>query len=177
MQQNITNYIPLIVIIPIVMYVVWLLFKKSRTKPTADADLSALCRYFDNVNEMREFPAVQLGIVSPKKGEFGLINESANLYEMRAHRTSVGMSARVVKGVYVGKRAYVSKDHLDRTSIGTVILTNHRLLFVSAAKTITVKMNNIISAQAGTDCLLVHSGNVNAHSFCNFSPHNWRRFS
>jgi hypothetical protein len=62
------------------------------------------------------------------------------LYEMRAHRQSVGMSFRVAKGVYVGKRAYISKDQLDRTAVGTVILTNQRLLFVGAAKTITIQI-------------------------------------
>ena len=79
------------------------------------------------------------------------------LYEMRAHRQSVGMSFRVAKGVYVGKRAYISKDQLDRTAVGTVILTNQRLLFVGAAKTITIQIGNIIAAQAGHDHLQIYS--------------------
>jgi hypothetical protein len=155
MQQNLPNYVPIILGLIGIVVVVWLLSKKPR-KPTTDADLAALCRYFDNVNATRAFPAVQLDVTA-KKGEFGLINERANLYELRAHRKSVGVSFRVAKGVYVGKRAYVSKDHLDRTATGTLILTNQRIVFVSASKTITIQIGNIISAQAGRDCLQVHS--------------------
>jgi hypothetical protein len=85
------------------------------------------------------------------------INRHANLYELRAHRQSVGMSVRLAKGVYVGKRHYISKDHLDKTAVGTVILTDQRLVFVSPAKTVTAQIANIISAQAGGDCLQIHS--------------------
>jgi hypothetical protein len=155
MQQNLTNFLPLLVLFGIAI-LVWLLVKKPRTKPTTDATLAALCRYFDNVNATRAFPSVKLDVVTAKKGEFGLINEQANLYELRAHRQSVGVSFRVAKGVYVGKRAYVAKDHLDRTAVGTVILTNQRLLFVGA-KTITIQISNIIAAQAGGDHLQIHS--------------------
>jgi len=56
----------------------WLLYKKIRTKQTED-DLAALCHYFEHVNRTRAFPAVSLNTVTAKKGEFGLINESANL--------------------------------------------------------------------------------------------------
>jgi hypothetical protein len=154
MQQNLPNYVPIILGLIGIVVVVWLLSKKPR-KPTTDADLAALCRYFDNVNATRSFPAVQLDVTA-KKGEFGLINERANLYELRAYRKSAGVSFRVAKGVYVGKRAYVSKDHLDRTATGTLILTNQRLVFVSTSKTITIQIGNIISVQAGHDCIQVH---------------------
>jgi hypothetical protein len=50
----------ILVLIGIVV-VVWLLSKKPR-KPTTDAHLAALCRYFDNVNATRAFPAVQLDV-------------------------------------------------------------------------------------------------------------------
>jgi hypothetical protein len=158
MQQNLPNYVPIVLVLIGIVVVVWLFAKKPR-KPTTDADLAALCRYFDNVNATRAFPVVQLDVLTAKKGEFGLINQQAKLYELRAHRQSVGVSFRVAKGVYAGKRAYVSKDHLDRTAIGTVMLTNRRIVFVSPSKTITIQIGNIISAQAGRDCLQVHSEN------------------
>jgi len=76
---------------------------------------------------------------------------------MRAHRQSVGVSFRVARGVYVGKRAYVSKQHLDRTGVGTVTLTNQRLLFVSAGRTVTIQVGDIIAAQAAGNSLQIHS--------------------
>jgi hypothetical protein len=51
----------------------------------------------------------------------------------------------------------MSQDHLDRTAIGTVMLTNRHIVFVSPSKTITIQIGNIISAQAGRDCLQVYS--------------------
>jgi hypothetical protein len=155
MQQPLTDFLPFLILLAIVV-IFLVLYKKQSTKKTQD-DLTALCDYFQYVNSARAFPAVDLNIVTAKKNEFGLINERGNLYEMRAHRQSVGVSFRVAKGVYVGKRAYVSKDHLDRTAVGTVILTNQRLLFVGAAKTITIQIGNIIAAQAGRDHLQIHS--------------------
>jgi hypothetical protein len=144
----------MLVIIGIVI-VVWIIVKRHG-KTQTDNNLTELCDYFDSVNATRAFPTVGLNTVTAKKGEFGLINERATLYEMRTHRQSVGMSVRVAKGVYVGKRAYVSKEHLDRTSVGTLKLTNQRLLFVGE-QTIIVQLGNIISAQAGGDHLQIHS--------------------
>ena len=135
----------------------WVFPRKTRTKPPQTDDLTELCNYFTYVTSARAFPTVDLGMVTAKKNEFALINRHANLYELRAHRQSVGMSVRLAKGVYVGKRHYISKDHLDKTAVGTVILTNQRLVFVSPAKTVTAQIANIISAQAGGDCLQIHS--------------------
>lgn len=154
MQQNFSQFVPALIVVSILIGL-WFLFKGRDRKPTDD-DLAALCRYFDNVNTARVFPTVEL-TVTPKKGEFGLINERANLYEMRAHRQSVGVSFRVARGVYVGKRAYVSKQHLDRTGVGTVTLTNQRLLFVSAGRTVTIQVGDIIAAQAAGNSLQIHS--------------------
>jgi hypothetical protein len=154
MQQNFSQFVPALIVIGILIGL-WFLFK-GRDRKRTDDDLADLCRYFDNVNTARAFPTVEL-TVTPKKGEFGLINERANLYEMRAHRQSVGVSFRVARGVYVGKRAYVSKQHLDRTGVGTVTLTNQRLLFVSASRTVTVQIGDIIAAQAGGNSLQIHS--------------------
>jgi hypothetical protein len=134
---------------------VWVIVKRTGKQQTGN-DLRQWCDYFASVNTARAFPTVGLNTMTAKKGEFGLINERANLYEMRAHRQSVGMSFRVAKGVYVGKRSYLSKDHLDKTAVGTVLLTNQRLLFVGE-KTITIQVSNIITVQAGGDHLLIHS--------------------
>jgi hypothetical protein len=156
MQQNLSQSTVLVLATIVVIVIgLWLILKKQ-AKRRIDDDLAGLCRYFEDVNAMRSFPTVPLNTITVKKGEFGLISEPANLYEMRAHRQSVGMSVRVAKGVYVGKRAYVSKDHLDRTAVGTFTLTNQRLLFVGA-KTITIQISDIISAQGGGDHLLIHS--------------------
>jgi hypothetical protein len=155
MQQNATQFLPLLVVL-VIGVGLWLLLKKYRIKQTDD-DLATLCRYFEIVNTQRAFPTVDLAAMIAKKGEFGLINDRANLYELRAHRQSVGVRVRVAKGVSVGKRVYISKDHLDRTAVGTVTLTNQRLLFVSTAKTITVQIANIIAAQAGRGSLQIHS--------------------
>jgi hypothetical protein len=141
---NLTNFWPIIIVIGIAAIMFWTFSQRRRPKPTTD-DLNDLCNYFYYVSQTRAFPTVDLGgVVTPKKNEFGLINRRANLYELRAHRQSVGVSFRVAKGVYVGKRAYVSKDHLDRTAVGTVILTNQRLVFISVSKTVTVQISNII---------------------------------
>jgi hypothetical protein len=155
MQQYLPQFAVLIVLGTLIFIGVWLLLKAQNTKPTDD-DLAALCRYFEEVNTARAFPTVDV-TVTTKKGEFALINEWATLYEMRAHRESVGVSFRVARGVYVGKRAYASKDHLDRTAVGTVILTSQRLLFVGSAKTMTIQIANIITAHAGGNSLQIHS--------------------
>jgi hypothetical protein len=158
MQQNLTNAWPLFIIILAIAVICWLFSRRQRSnKQTQDDELNTLCNYFKYVNSTRAFPTVALDTITPKKNEFCLINKQATLYELRAHRQSVGISFRVAKGVYVGKRAYLSKDHLDRTAVGTVILTNQRLVFVSASKTVTVQIGNIITAQAGRDSLQVHS--------------------
>jgi hypothetical protein len=154
MQQNFSQFVPALIVIGILIGL-WFLFK-GRDRKRTDDDLADLCHYFDNVNTARAFRTVEL-TVTPTKGEFGLINERANLYEMRAHRQSVGVSFRVAKGVYVGKRAYVSKQHLDRTDVGTVTLTNQRLLFVSGGRTVTIQIGDIIAAQAGGNSLQIHS--------------------
>jgi hypothetical protein len=57
----------------------------------------------------------------------------------------------------VGTRFYVSKDHLDQTAVGTVMLTNQRLVFISPTKTISIRVNDIIAGQSGRDCLQIHS--------------------
>jgi hypothetical protein len=105
MQQNFSHWVTVLIVVGILIGL-GLLFKGRDRKRTEDG-LAVLCRYFDNANTARVFPTVEL-TVTPKKGEFGLINELANLYEMRARRQSVGVSFRVARGVYVGKRAYVS---------------------------------------------------------------------
>jgi hypothetical protein len=81
------------------------------------------------------------------------------------------VSFRVAKGVYVGKRAYVSKDHLDRTATGTVILTNQRIVFVSASKTITIQIGNIITARAAIVFKCIPR-NDSARLCSNFRLHN-----
>ena len=154
MQQNVSQFVPVLIVLAILVGL-WFIVK-GRGRKATDDDLGALCRYFENVNAARAFPTVDL-TVTTKKGEFGLINERANLYEMRAHRTSVGVSFRVAKGVYVGKRAYVPKQHLDRTGVGTVTLTNQRLLFVSGGRTVAIQIGDIIAAQAGGNSLQIHS--------------------
>lgn len=155
MQQNLSQFAPVLVLVAILIG--YLFHSKRQGVKQREADLTELCHYFEHVNSTRAFPTVDLNTVTAKKGEFGLINEGAQLYEMRAHRESVGMSFRVAKGVYVGKRAYISKDHLDRTAAGSIILMNQRLLFINAAKTMAIQIGDIISAQAGRDCLQVHS--------------------
>ena len=154
MQQNVSQFVPVLIVLAILVGL-WFIVK-GRGRKATDDDLGALCRYFENVNAARAFPTVDL-TVTTKKGEFGLINEQANLYEMRAHRQSVGVSFRVAKGVSVGKRAYVSKQHLDRTGVGTVTLTSQRLLFVSGGRTVTIQIGDIIAAQAGGNSLQIHS--------------------
>ena len=153
-MQNFSQFMPILIVLAIFIGL-WFLFKGRSRKATA-ADLAALCHYFDNVNTARAFPTVNLTVIT-KKGEFGLINEPANLYEVRAHRQSVGVSFRVAKGVYVGKRAYILKQHLDRTGVGTVTLTNQRLLFVSGGRTVAIQIGDIIAAQAGGNSLQIHS--------------------
>jgi hypothetical protein len=59
MQQYLPNYVPIVLVLIGIVVVVRLFAKKPR-KPTTDADLAALCRYFDNVNATRAFPVVQL---------------------------------------------------------------------------------------------------------------------
>jgi hypothetical protein len=152
MEQT-TDSLPLLLTLAALIVVAG--FWKKRKKRKTRRNLEGLCAYFDGVNSTRAFPTVYSNIHT--KNEFGLINENANLYEVRAHRQSVGLSVRIVKGVWASRRTYLSKDHLDRTAVGTVVLTNHRLVFESPAKTVTVRLTDIISAQAGADCLELHS--------------------
>jgi hypothetical protein len=167
MQQDFT---PLLAILALVLAVVALSFflkkkggnqhrhtaEKQPAVPIND-EITSLCQYFDDVNRTRTFPVAPLDMVKPRRGEFGLISERANLYEMRSHRQSVGLSVRVARGVYVGRRSYISKDHLDRTAVGAPVLTNQRILFVSTAKTIAIPIDKIIAAQADRNWLQIHS--------------------
>jgi hypothetical protein len=133
-MQQIFTWLPVLLVVMIGLIGLAVLLKKRTrsmgqrtdrkgTATSIDDSLTSLCRYFDTVNARRTFPVVPLDAVKPKKGEFGLINERANLYEMRAHRQSVGVSVRVARGADVGRRSYISKDHLDRTAVGVFILT------------------------------------------------------
>jgi hypothetical protein len=105
-----------------------------------------VCDYFDALNQNRRFPRIETPI-RMEPGEFGLICQAATLWEMRSHRYRTGGSVRVARGVWVGGSQYHSQRQLDPIATGYVTITNRRLLFSSADKTVHLTYRDLVSIE------------------------------
>ena len=83
--------------------------------------------------------------------------DNAKLMEERAVRDTYGGAVRVTKGVYVGGHRGQSHGELKTTDVGSILLTNKRLVFNGRLKNIIYDLNKIISVEQYKDAVEIGS--------------------
>lgn len=106
-------------------------------------EISQTRKYFDAVISSGRFPPVPVPIVLAR-GEFGLLTEWGSMWQMRAHRYSTGASLRLLKPLWVSRRDYHSYSTLDQIGLGTISITNYRVMFTGTSKTAHLPLSEIV---------------------------------
>jgi len=83
--------------------------------------------------------------------------DNAKLMEERAVRDTYGGAFRVTKGVYVGGHRGQSHGELKTIDVGSILLTNKRLVFNGRLKNIIYDLNKIISVEQYKDAVEIGS--------------------
>ncbi len=110
-------------------------------------EIALTCEYFNLVNASRRFPAVGVSVIL-EPTEFGLLVTPATLCEMRAHRATAGGRVRIAKSVRVGVRKYeYSYRQLDPVASGTLIVTNHRVVFKSDERPVHLALSELVDVE------------------------------
>jgi len=83
--------------------------------------------------------------------------DNAKLMEERSVRDTYGGAVRVMKGVYVGGHRGQSHGELKTIDVGSILLTNKRLVFNGRLKNIIYDLNKIISVEQYKDAVEIGS--------------------
>ena len=135
---------------------VFFIIRGIRGRKVTRQRIEWVCNYISAVNEQRYFPAVTVNI-NLEPGEIGLLQENAQLSDMRSHRYSTGGSVRIAKGVWVGGRRYHSDRTREIVDRGTVVITTRRIAFIGGAKTAQVLFRDLISIEGGVSINIIHT--------------------
>jgi uncharacterized protein YecT (DUF1311 family) len=114
------------------------------------------CAYMNAVNQHRSFPEMSVDI-NLQSGEFGLLQATAQLSEMRSHRYSTGGSVRIAKGIRVGGRQYHSYRTRDIVDQSAVVITTRRIAYTGGSKTAQVWFRDLVSIEGDVDCNIIHT--------------------
>jgi hypothetical protein len=100
-------------------------------------------------------PEIAVNVVL-KKGEKGIFQEQSKLLETRAVRVSAGAGTRIGR-IYIGGSRSESHQQYREIDVGTLILTNHRLIFDGSSQNRTTNLMDVMSASAWQDAIEVSS--------------------
>jgi hypothetical protein len=149
----------LIIILVLVGLVVIGTITNNKQKVAEVADqkqrMAQACLYVNEVNERRHFPIVPVGM-DLQSGEFGLLQTSGQLSEMRSHGYSVGSSVRITKGLWVSGRQYHSYRAREIVDQGTIVITTRRIVY-TGAKTVQIWLRDLIAIEGDVDCNIIHT--------------------
>jgi hypothetical protein len=141
--------------------VVWII--RAVNSQTADKEIKERQRrnrdeaqhFFMDMEVRKQLPFTQVDVVL-KEGELGVFQEPSVLLETRAYRIYGGAGTRVGR-IHVGGGASESHDRLREIDSGTLVLTNHRLIFDGGHENRSVKLPDVISANAWSDAIEISS--------------------
>ena len=110
-------------------------------------EIESVCQYFDRLNTTRSFPSVAVPLVL-EHGEFGLLCSPAKLYDIRARRASDKVENAIIVATSILRQGY-PRRRLKSTNSGTLVLTNHRIIFSSDAdgQTLQFRMTELSDAE------------------------------
>ncbi len=129
--------------------------RREIAKLTADA-----CQYVTDANNARAFPTIGLEPVKTRRGEFGLLHETATLFDVRTRRYSTWAGTRLGAGalpIYLGGADSVQVQSLEPACAGDLYLSNQRLIFLSDHRSATVALKDVLAISGGLNALTVHS--------------------
>lgn len=90
-----------------------------------------------------------------KKGEIGIMDLPASLWEGRAVRTGgyAGTRVRVAKGLSFNVGGFEAESHQELREIdsGVLTITNQRFVFSGSKRTLSIKLNKIITVAPYSD--------------------------
>lgn len=153
----------------IIAVFVWWLFKYA-AKAGRDAEAMTqrerldgmvrdACAYIEQVNASRSFPAVWMKNVNAKPDEFGLIHETATLFEQKTRSYTLGGGTRLRVGkvpLYLGGAQRFSYQELAPMAAGDLYLTNQRVVFMSDKKAVSLPLAGLIGIDSAPDSITVH---------------------
>ena len=112
-------------------------------------------RFFLEIEEQKKQPITQVDVVL-KEGEVGVFQEPSVLLEIRAYRVYGGAGTRIGR-IYVGGGASESHQRLREIDSGIIVLTNQRLIFDGGHENRSVRLQDVISANAWSDAIEISS--------------------
>jgi hypothetical protein len=86
----------------------------------------------------------------------GLFLPGVALYEMMKGEKGVGVSVRVMKGLWFHQGGSKGQDELTKIDEGYITITGRNITFAGGSNTITIPLNKIVRIQPYTDGLGVY---------------------
>jgi len=101
----------------------------------------------------------EVPIILKKNEEPHLFFPNIELHEDRMIRRRVGGAIRVAKGVYLGSSRSESSPERKHIDTGELILTNKRLVFIGARKSVDIDLRKIIGIEPYRDAICINRSN------------------
>src|SRR5215510_1532346 len=112
-------------------------------------------RFFLEIEEQKKHPITQVDVVL-KEGEVGVLQAPSVLLETRAYRIYGGAGTRVGR-IYLSGGASESHQRLREIDSGILVLTNKRLIFDGGHENRSIRLQDVISANAWSDAVEISS--------------------
>lgn len=126
----------------------------------ANEQTAAACAYIARANAAQAFPVIDMPAINAQQGEFGLLGETAALYEVKTRRVSMGAGTRVRVAkmpIYLFGSQSTPVESLEAAAGGTLYLTNRRIIFLSDMRSATLLLKDIAGLEATLDGLTIHT--------------------
>lgn len=138
---------------------------KEKKKKELQTELDA---YVVTIKKRGGFPVIATS-VALKTAEQAILEEVVTLKETRSVTTRSGSGAgiRVMKSVYLGSSSGTSRSHNEwqTIDIGTLVITNQRIIFDGRSENRVVLLDRVISINPNLDGIEVSIENKQKSSF------------